>query len=63
MEVGGIFHIHHLDAWQGGYNTGPGLQYRPPRKKEPEEDQPKEETAPEGVTQDKSGVVHVDMNA
>ncbi len=62
MEVGGIFHINNLDSWQGGYSTGPGLQNRRPKKKEPEENPPTEET-PEGVTQDESGVVHVDMNA
>lgn len=63
MEVGGIFHINHLDAWQGGFSTGGGPMYRQPRKKEPEEEQPPTEETPGGVTQDESGVVHVDMNA
>jgi hypothetical protein len=62
MEVGGIFHINHLENWQGGFSTGPGLQYRHPKKKEAEDNSTPEET-PEGVTQDESGVVHVDVVA
>ena len=62
MEVGGIFHIHNLDNWQGGFSTGPGLQYRPRKKKESEDKQPQEQP-PEGVTKDESGVVHVDVVA
>ena len=62
MEVGGIFHVNHLESWQGGYSTGPGLQYRRPKKKESEEEKSSEQT-PEGVTKDEGGVVHVDIVA
>ncbi len=64
MEVGGIFHINNLEQWQGGFSTGPGLQYRRPKKKESEDNPTPEETeTPEGVSKDESGVVHVDVVA
>jgi hypothetical protein len=61
MEVGGIFHIPNLDQWQGSFGTGPGPMPLPPKKKEPEEEE--EKKPPAGVTQDDSGVVHVDLIA
>jgi hypothetical protein len=61
-EVNSIFHVHHLDAWQGSYSTGPGHTPLPPKKKEPKKDE-HEEPQGEGITQDDSGVVHVDVVA
>jgi hypothetical protein len=61
MEVGGIFHIPNLDNWQGSYSTGGGAPL--PRKKKEEEKPEPESDAKEGITQDPSGVVHVDVVA
>ncbi|GMV65292.1 MAG: hypothetical protein KJ050_15075 [Candidatus Omnitrophica bacterium] len=63
MEVGGIFHINSLDAWQGSFSTGGGYRPRPQKKKEENPSDQKQPEPPEGVTRDDSGVVHVDLTA
>lgn len=63
MEVGGIFHINNLDAWQGSFSTGGGYRPRPQKKKEDSSQSNPAQEPPEGVTQDDSGVVHVDLTA
>ncbi len=66
MDVNTIYQVSHLDAWQGSMGTGAGYFDLPRQKKQSEEDDDnpdKKKQGGEGITQDSSGIVHIDLIA
>ncbi|MCA9411257.1 MAG: hypothetical protein KC931_20955 [Candidatus Omnitrophica bacterium] len=65
MDVNTVYQVSHLDAWEGSLGTGAGYLNVPRKKKE--EDEEKENSRrrrkEKGITQDDSGIVHVDLIA
>lgn len=63
MDVNTVYQVSHLDAWQGSMGTGAGYLELPRRKKNSEDENEDPKKAGKGITQDSSGIVHVDLIA
>ena len=64
MDVNTVYQVSHLDAWEGSMGTGAGYLNTPRKKKEEDEEKNSQDRkGPKGITQDDSGVVHVDLMA
>jgi len=64
MDVNTIYQVSHLDPWEGSMGTGAGYLEVPRKKKKSEDEDPESKKKKDtGITQDSSGVVHVDLMA
>ena len=65
MDVNTVYQVSHLDPWEGSMGTGAGYLEVPRKKKQSddENDESARKEKAEGITQDSSGIVHVDLMA